>query len=108
VAFALKDGARLLLHPPKGGHTNGAAGFASRYGPLSRSPFKGLLTLGIDPARFQAEPPACYRAPWRLPGRDFHPLPTTSLCSDQVTRSTTSKTLGTLPRCGVISVGGSR
>ena len=23
-----------------------------------------LLTLGFDPTRFQAEPPACYRASW--------------------------------------------
>ena len=39
-----------------------------------------LLTLGSDPARFQTEPPACYRASWQLPGRDSHPLATTSLC----------------------------
>ena len=39
-----------------------------------------LLTLGFDPARFQTEPPACYRASWQLPGRDSHPLATTSLC----------------------------
>ena len=43
-------------------------------------PQKGLLTLGFDPARFQTEPPACYRASWQLPGRDSHPLATTSLC----------------------------
>jgi len=30
------------------------------------------LTLGSDPARFQTEPPACYRASWQLPGPDFH------------------------------------
>ena len=40
--------------------------------------FKGLSTLGSDPARFQAKPPACYRAPWRLPGPDFHRQATTS------------------------------
>ena len=39
-----------------------------------------LLTLGSDPARFQTEPPACYRASWQLPGRDSHPQATTSLC----------------------------
>ena len=33
-------------------------------------PPMGLLTLGFDPARFQAEPPACYRASWQLLGRD--------------------------------------
>jgi hypothetical protein len=50
----------------------------------------GLLTLGFDPARFQTEPPACYRAPWRLPGRDSHPLATTSLCQIRSSQSTTS------------------
>ena len=40
----------------------------------------GLSTLGFDPTRFQAEPPACYRASWQLLGRDSHPLATTSLC----------------------------
>src|SRR5258708_3500747 len=39
----------------------------------------GLLTLGSDPARFQTEPPACYRASWQLPGPDFHRQATTSL-----------------------------
>jgi hypothetical protein len=48
-------------------------------------PPTGLSTLGFDPARYQTEPPACYRASWQLPGRDSHPLATTSLCSDQVT-----------------------
>ena len=43
-------------------------------------PPKGLLTLGFDPTRFQTEPPACYRASSKLPGRDSHPLATTSLC----------------------------
>jgi hypothetical protein len=58
-------------------------------------PPTGLSTLGFDPARYQTEPPACYRAPWRLPGRDSHPLATTSLSSDQVIPSTTSDSLGT-------------
>src|SRR4051795_11632430 len=43
-------------------------------------PLTGLSTLGFDPARFPAEPPACYRASWQLLGRDSHPLATTSLC----------------------------
>jgi hypothetical protein len=43
------------------------------------APPEGLLTLGFDPARFQTEPPACYRASWQLPGRDSHPLATASL-----------------------------
>jgi hypothetical protein len=45
----------------------------------SSLPRKGLLTLGSDPARFQTEPPACYRASWQLPGPDFHRQATTSL-----------------------------
>jgi hypothetical protein len=40
---------------------------------------QGLLTLGSDPARFQAKPPACYRASWQLPGPDSHRQATTSL-----------------------------
>ena len=44
----------------------------------------GLLTLGFDPARFQTEPPACYRASWQLPGPDSHRQATTSLTLDQV------------------------
>jgi hypothetical protein len=62
-----------------GGNGYDAAGFASCYGPHRRSPFTGLLTLGSDPARFPAEPPACYRASWQLPGPDFHRQATTSL-----------------------------
>src|SRR5450755_2696762 len=42
-------------------------------------PVTGLLTLGSDPARFPAEPPACYRASWQLPGPDSHRQATTSL-----------------------------
>ena len=38
----------------------------------SSLPHTGLLTLGSGPARFPAEPPACYRASWQLPGPDFH------------------------------------
>jgi hypothetical protein len=58
-------------------------------------PLKGLLTLGFDPARFQTEPPACYRASWQLPGPDSHRLATTSLPLDQV--CITSNVLGALP-----------
>jgi hypothetical protein len=46
----------------------------------SVAPPIGLSTLGSDPARYQTEPPACYRASWQLPGRDSHPQATTSLC----------------------------
>ena len=58
-------------------HANDAAGFASATD-RSVAPPTGLSTLGSSPARFQAEPPACYRAPWRLPGPDFHRQATTS------------------------------
>jgi len=43
----------------------------------SVAPPQGLLTLGLDPARFQTEPPACYRASWQLPGPDLHRQATT-------------------------------
>ena len=78
MAFAVLSAARLPLLPP------------SRAGPLTTlqtsrnaadrsvaSP-KGHLTLGFDPARFQTEPPVCYRASWQLPGPDFHRQATTS------------------------------
>jgi hypothetical protein len=42
-------------------------------------PVTGPLTPGSDPARFQAKPPACYRASWQLPGPDSHRQATTSL-----------------------------
>src|ERR1700755_2980035 len=45
----------------------------------SSLPHTGRLTLASDPTRFQTEPPACYRASWRLPGPDFHRQATTSL-----------------------------
>ena len=84
MAFALRDGARLSLIPLSRAH--------SRRGRLrltlrtARSlPLQGLLTLGFDPARFQTEPPACYRAPWRLPVPDSHRLATTSFEPSQIT-----------------------
>jgi hypothetical protein len=59
--------------------SNDAAGFALRYGPLFRSPFTGLSTLGFDARRFPLTPPVCYRASWQLPGPDSHRQATTSL-----------------------------
>jgi hypothetical protein len=54
-------------------------------------PPKGLSTLGFDPARFQTEPPACYRASWQLPGPDLHRQATTSLSlSDLLYRITSN------------------
>ncbi len=44
----------------------------------------GALTLGFDAGRFPPTPPACYPAPWCLPGPDFHRQADASLCSDQV------------------------
>ena len=35
-------------------------------------PLQGPLTLGFDSTRFPAQPPACYRASWQLPGPDSH------------------------------------
>ena len=62
----------------------------------SVAPPEGLLTLGFDPARFQTEPPGCYRASWQLPGRDSHPQATTSLCWNSYSISNL-QTLGALP-----------
>jgi hypothetical protein len=49
-----RRGSALPLPTASGGHTNGAAGFASRYGPLSRSPsraFDAGLRPGPSPGR---------------------------------------------------------
>jgi len=89
MAFTLKDGARLSLIPlPQAHSRRGRLRFMLR---TARSlPLEGLLTLGFDPVRFQTEPPACYRAPWRLPGPDLHRLATTSFGSSQVTFTSSS------------------
>jgi hypothetical protein len=54
-------------------------GLASRGGrihvtlrPGPSLPPKGLSTLGFDAGRFPPTPPACYPAPWHLPGPDLH------------------------------------
>lgn len=62
MAFTLKDGARHSLTPPKDGHTNDAADFASMLQTAWSLPLTGLSTLGFDPTRHQTEPPACYPA----------------------------------------------
>jgi hypothetical protein len=52
MAFAVTHAARLLLSPtPTGGRPNDAAGFASRYGPLSCSP-QGAFDAGLRPGPF--------------------------------------------------------
>jgi hypothetical protein len=79
VAFAPNGRARLLLSPPEGGLLTTRQVSLDAADRLVAPP-EGLLTLGFDPTRFQTEPPACYRASWQLPGRDSHPLATTSLC----------------------------
>ena len=53
-----------------------------------------LSTLGFDPARFPAEPPACYRASWQLPGPDLHRQATTSLSLSAQPKGITSNWLG--------------
>jgi hypothetical protein len=79
-------GSALPRPRPQDGSSNDAAGFTSRYGPLGCTPPRlGRSTLGFDPARFQTKPPACYRAPWRLPGPDFHRQATTSLRNERST-----------------------
>jgi hypothetical protein len=57
----------------------------------SSLPLTGLLSLGSDPARFQTNPPACYRASWQLPGPDFHRQATTSLRTRANTMAFTSR-----------------
>src|SRR5882724_1358458 len=59
----------------------------------SSLPPEGLLTLGSDPARFQTEPPACYRASWQLPGPDSHRQATTSFRPRQDRWTITSQSL---------------
>lgn len=78
MAFALIPGARLSLSPPEGRPlTTPQASLDAT--DRSVAPPAGLLTLGFDPTRFPAEPPACYRASWQLPGPDSHRQATTSL-----------------------------
>src|SRR3954451_24577695 len=80
MAFTLRDGARLSLDPPRRAR--------SRRGRLRLTlrtaralPLKGLVTLHFDAGRFPSTPAACYRAPWQLPGPDFHRPATTSMNS---------------------------
>ena len=80
VAFAVTDAARLSPFPAPRAGTLTARQASLDATDRSVAPPEGLLTLGFDPARFQTEPPACYRASWQLPRRDSHPQATTSLC----------------------------
>ena len=58
---------------------------ASRYGPDRCHAPTGRLTLGTDAERFPPTPPACYPAPWHLPGPDSHRQADVSSCPDQIT-----------------------
>ncbi len=89
MAFAPNGRARLLLSPPEGGLLTTRQASLNAADRLVAPP-EGLLTLGFDPTRFQTEPPACYRASWQLPGRDSHPLATTSLCQITIYISTSN------------------
>src|SRR3954452_24145837 len=58
-------------------------------------PLAGPLTLGFDPARFQTEPPVCYRASWQLPRTGLPPASDDELTTtDQPTRRSTACLLG--------------
>ena len=65
-----REAQHSLAHPVTGRMSNDVGGFASYYGPHRRSPYRAL-TLGSDPARFQTEPPACYRPPGSATGLCF-------------------------------------
>ena len=57
-------------------------------------PLQGLLTLGFERARFPAQPPACYRASWQLPGPDSRRQATTSLPLSVHPKGLTANCLG--------------
>ncbi len=57
----------------------------------ARTPPTGRLTLGSDAGRFPPTPPACYPAPWHLPGPDSHRQADASLCPDQILEGITSE-----------------
>ena len=96
MAFAVTHSARLSLFHPK------TAALTARQASLDATdrwvaPPKGLSTLGFDPARFQTEPPARYRASRQQPGRDSHPQATTSSCQIRSSQPTSSNYLA---HCG--------
>ena len=84
MAFAVRDAARLLLVPTNGASVSGRQDSHRVTDRPVASP-NGLSTLGSDAGRFLPTPPACYPAPWRLVGPDFHRPVDASLCSGQVT-----------------------
>ena len=82
--------ARLGSPWPSRAMAHGAAGFASRYGPVARSP-RGGLDAGLRRRAFPPDAASLLPAAWCLPGPDFHRQVDASLCSDQVINGTTSK-----------------
>lgn len=83
MAFAHREGARLLLVRASTDRRNDAAGFTSCCGLVSCS--APLRTRPLDHARG-----LCYRGPWRLPGPDSHRLAALSLSIGYVTTTSTS------------------
>ena len=72
MTFTVSQTARLPL-VPRGLASRGCkVRFMLRTGQLL--PLTRLSTLRFDPERFCSTPAACYPAPWRLPGPDFHRL----------------------------------
>jgi hypothetical protein len=84
VAFAVTHPARLPLVPLIGAAVTRRQD--SRHAAdRSVAPTMWLSTLRFDAERFPPTPAACYRAPWRLPGPDFHRLADASLRTRSVT-----------------------
>ena len=77
MAFTVIPAARHCLIP----YRRGRLRFMLQTAQLLPPPW--LSTLGFDPARFQTQPPACYRASWQLPGPDSHWQATTILRYDR-------------------------
>src|SRR5207247_876052 len=81
MAFTPKEWARLSLsHRPKAAaHLTALQASRDATDRSVAPPLAGLSTLRFAAGRFPPATAACYRAPWRLPGPDFHRLATTSL-----------------------------
>ena len=76
----------------------------------ARTPPTGRLTLGSDAGRFPPTPPACYPAPWHLPGPDSHRQADASLCPDQIPEGITSERWAAMEPLWspVVATGGNR
>jgi hypothetical protein len=71
VAFALDSGLGSPCSRPKARPLTTPQASLHATDRTVAPPVTGPLTLGSDPARFQAKPPACYRASWQLPDRTY-------------------------------------